>query len=56
VATTPVLGVETTGAGDAFMVSYIVARSDGAPPVDAAREASALVTRMLVERKGLLSA
>lgn len=55
VATTPVLGVETTGAGDAFMVSYIVARSDGASPVDAAREASALVTRMLVERKGLLS-
>lgn len=52
VPTTPVLGVETTGAGDAFMVSYVVARSDGASPIVAAREASALVSRMLVDRKG----
>jgi sugar/nucleoside kinase (ribokinase family) len=51
VPTTPVLGVESTGAGDAFMVGYIAARSDGASPPDAAREASSLVARMLLERK-----
>lgn len=51
VPTTPVLDVETTGAGDAFMVAYLVARGDGAAPVDAARDASALVARMLGERK-----
>lgn len=51
VPTTPVLGVETTGAGDAFMVGYSTARCEGASPVDAAREASALVARMLAERK-----
>lgn len=49
--TTPVLGVETTGAGDAFMVGYAVARADGASPVDAARSASSLVAHMLEERK-----
>ena len=37
VPTTPVLGVETTGAGDAFMVAYVSARRDGASPVEAAR-------------------
>lgn len=47
----PVRGVETTGAGDAFMVAYAVARSDGAEPVDAARTAGALVERMLTERR-----
>jgi sugar/nucleoside kinase (ribokinase family) len=52
VPTTPVLGVETTGAGDAFMVAYAVARTDGASPVAAARSASELVGRMLAERKG----
>jgi sugar/nucleoside kinase (ribokinase family) len=51
VPTTPVLGVHTTGAGDAFMVAYIAARSDGASPVEAAREASTLVALMLAERK-----
>ncbi len=51
VPTTPVPGVESTGAGDAFMVGYIAARSDGASPVAAASEASALVARMLTERK-----
>lgn len=51
VATTPVLGVETTGAGDAFMVAYVSARRDGASPVDAARAGSALVAAMLAERK-----
>lgn len=49
--TVPVLDVETTGAGDAFMVGYAVARSDGAEPVGAARYASSLVSRMLEERR-----
>jgi sugar/nucleoside kinase (ribokinase family) len=53
VPTNPVLGVETTGAGDAFMVAYAVARVDGASPVGAAAQASALVARMLEERRGL---
>jgi sugar/nucleoside kinase (ribokinase family) len=51
VATTPILGVETTGAGDAFMVAYAIARSDGSSPVEAAGTASSLVARMLLERK-----
>ena len=51
VPTTPVLDVETTGAGDAFMVAYVAERDDGAQPVEAARDASALVARMLSERK-----
>ena len=51
VPTTPVLDVETTGAGDAFMVAYVSARQDGATPVEAAAEGSALVARMLTERK-----
>ena len=51
VPTTPVLGVQTTGAGDAFMVAYATARTDGASPADAAGSASALVARMLEERR-----
>jgi sugar/nucleoside kinase (ribokinase family) len=51
VPTTPVLGVETTGAGDAFMVAYVTARHGGARPVEAARAGSSLVARMLTERK-----
>ncbi len=47
----PVLGVQTTGAGDAFMVGYATARADGAEPVEAARRASRLVAEMLEERK-----
>lgn len=47
----PVLGVQTTGAGDVFMVGYTAARSTGANPVAAARLASELVARMLDERK-----
>ena len=47
----PVLGVQTTGAGDVFMVGYVAARSDGRPPAAAAAEASELVARMLEERK-----
>jgi sugar/nucleoside kinase (ribokinase family) len=47
----PVLGVQTTGAGDAFMVGYVAARAEGAEPVDAARAASRLVAELLEERK-----
>jgi sugar/nucleoside kinase (ribokinase family) len=47
----PVLGVQTTGAGDTFMVGYAVARVDGNDPVDAARLASRLVAEMLEERR-----
>jgi len=51
VPTSPVLDVQTTGAGDAFMVAYISARHEGAAPVEAARAGSALVAAMLTERK-----
>jgi sugar/nucleoside kinase (ribokinase family) len=47
----PVLGVQTTGAGDVFMVGYVVARSDGEEPRAAVRIASELAARMLEERK-----
>ena len=47
----PVLGVQTTGAGDVFMVGYVAARSDGEDPKAAAELASELVARMLDERK-----
>lgn len=47
----PVLEVQTTGAGDVFMVAYIGARSDGAAPHDAAAQASEVVARVLEERK-----
>jgi sugar/nucleoside kinase (ribokinase family) len=47
----PVLGVQTTGAGDIFMVAYAVARGDGLGPVDAAARASRLVAETLEERK-----
>ena len=50
-ATRPVLGVQTTGAGDVFMVSYIVARSEGADPVTAAASASRIVAEMLEDRR-----
>lgn len=47
----PVLGVQTTGAGDVFMVGYVAARSDGEEPRAAAELASELVARMLDARK-----
>jgi sugar/nucleoside kinase (ribokinase family) len=47
----PVLGVQTTGAGDAFMVGYATSRADGHDPVQAARDASRLVAEMLEARK-----
>jgi sugar/nucleoside kinase (ribokinase family) len=48
----PIAGVQTTGAGDAFMVGYAVARVDGEDPVGAARFASRLVAELLDERRG----
>jgi sugar/nucleoside kinase (ribokinase family) len=50
-AARPVLGVQTTGAGDAFMVGYATARTEGAEPAEAARAASRLVADMLEERR-----
>ena len=47
----PVLGVQTTGAGDVFMVGYVAARSDGDEPRAAAEKASELVAKMLDARK-----
>ena len=47
----PVLGVQTTGAGDAFIVGYATARADRHDPVTAARLASRLVAQMLVDRR-----
>lgn len=47
----PVLGVQTTGAGDAFMVAYATSRADGHDAAAAARNASRLVAEMLEERK-----
>jgi sugar/nucleoside kinase (ribokinase family) len=49
--TGPVSDVQTTGAGDVFMVAYIAGRSDGEEPEAAAHLAAATVARMLEERK-----
>ena len=46
----PVTDVDPTGAGDAFAVGYLAARSDGEEPLEAARRASDLVTRLLALR------
>lgn len=47
----PVEGsIDPTGAGDTFWVSYLVARSDGAGPVEAARRASELTSAFLSRR------
>jgi sugar/nucleoside kinase (ribokinase family) len=46
----PVAGVDPTGAGDAFAVGYLAARSEGADPLDAAHRASDLVARLLAGR------
>lgn len=44
----PIQGpVDLTGAGDTFWVSYLVARSQGATPVEAARRATELTTTVL---------
>src|SRR5215212_3801554 len=41
---------DPTGAGDMFMAAYVVARSEGAEPADAARSASRVVEQLLAER------
>jgi sugar/nucleoside kinase (ribokinase family) len=50
VPTSPVPGVEATGAGDTFMVGYALARVDGQGPVEAARSAGSLVAQVLEDR------
>jgi sugar/nucleoside kinase (ribokinase family) len=40
---------DPTGAGDAFSIAYVAARSRGAPPFAAARRATAVVADMLSE-------
>jgi sugar/nucleoside kinase (ribokinase family) len=51
VPATPLRGVvDSTGAGDAFAVSYLVARSSGQSPAAAARRASAVVAGLLSGR------
>jgi sugar/nucleoside kinase (ribokinase family) len=50
-ASPPVLDVQTTGAGDVFMVAYVVARSEGNDPVESATSASRLVAEILEDRK-----
>lgn len=47
----PVAGVQTTGAGDLFMVGYASARAEGADPVEAAGSATRLVAELLEERR-----
>jgi sugar/nucleoside kinase (ribokinase family) len=42
--------VDPTGAGDAFAVGYLAARSEGAEPLAATRRASDLVTELLARR------
>ncbi len=39
--------VDPTGAGDAFWIAYLMARRDGAEPVEAARAATSTTSRML---------
>jgi sugar/nucleoside kinase (ribokinase family) len=43
----PVTGRDPTGAGDAFVASYLLARYSGLPPVAAARRATAVVAAVL---------
>ena len=46
----PVGDVDPTGAGDTFWVSYLVARSQGASPIEAARSATELTAAFLSRR------
>jgi sugar/nucleoside kinase (ribokinase family) len=43
------IGGNHTGTGDAFSIAYVAARSLGAPPIDAARQATAVVAALLAE-------
>lgn len=51
----PVIGVQTTGAGDVFMVAYVAARAGRAAPRHSAERASEVVARMLDERRAAVS-
>jgi sugar/nucleoside kinase (ribokinase family) len=51
VAANPIPEVQTTGAGDTFMVSYSSDRAAGADPLTAAQRASDLVSAMLEQRR-----
>ena len=46
-----VSGVQTTGTGDAFMVSYLADRAADLPPLEAAKRASDMVADILEERR-----
>ncbi len=46
-----VTGVQSTGAGDAFTIGYVVARSRGAEPIEAARAGAEVAADLLCERK-----
>jgi sugar/nucleoside kinase (ribokinase family) len=46
-----VTGVQSTGAGDAFTIGYVVARSRGAGPIDAAKAGAKVAAELLCERK-----
>jgi sugar/nucleoside kinase (ribokinase family) len=50
VSSTPVSGVDPTGAGDAFLASYAYARAQGSEPVAAGRSACESVSRLLTAR------
>jgi sugar/nucleoside kinase (ribokinase family) len=43
------IDTDPTGAGDAFMAGYVVARSTGFAPVGAARRAAAVVAAVLTQ-------
>jgi sugar/nucleoside kinase (ribokinase family) len=49
-------GIHTTGAGDMFTVTYVTARAEGLPPVEAAGRAGAFVAERLQERLDAQSA
>ncbi|MDH6194730.1 sugar/nucleoside kinase (ribokinase family) [Mycobacterium frederiksbergense] len=49
----PVLGVQTTGAGDMFTACYVANRAAGSDPRHAAERASELVARELQQRVGV---
>ena len=45
-----VAAVDVTGAGDAFAAGYLLARADGADPVEAARVGTRLAARAVATR------
>jgi sugar/nucleoside kinase (ribokinase family) len=49
VGTRPLEGIDPTGAGDSFSVAYLVARTSGQAPIEAARSATAVVHGLLTK-------